>query len=232
MTENRSLFQKNDVGDNTKVDEFLKAMKLSPKGSGRLIFSLDATASRKPTWDLASQLQGEMFREAASTGNLYLQLVYFRGFTECRASDWVHEPARLLRLMERLDCLTGLTQVGRVLEHAQREATKEPVGALVFIGDAMEENPDLLVAKARELGRLRTPAFMFQEGLDSEVETTFGAIAKHSGGAYGRFDAGAVKQLGELLKAVAVFAVGGVKALEGRKDAGSALLLGQLKGGS
>ncbi len=142
-------------------------------------------------------------------------------------------PLACFALMERLDCLTGLTQVGRVLEHAQREATKEPVGALVFIGDAMEENPDLLVAKARELGRPgRPPRSCFQEGLDSEVETTFRAIAKHSGGTYGRFDAGAVKQLGELLKAVAVFAVGGVKALEGRKDAGSALLLGQLKGGS
>lgn len=224
MSENRSFFQKNDA----EVDEFLKTLKFGPKGSGRLIFALDATASRKPTWDLASHLQGEMFREVATAGNLYLQLVYFRGFTECQASDWVCEPARLLCLMERLDCLTGLTQIGRVLAHAQKEAAKEPVGALVFIGDAMEENPDLLVARARDL---KIPCFMFQEGGDPAVETAFRDIARASGGAYARFSAGAAKQLGELLKAAAVFATGGVKALEGRKDAGSVLLIDQLKGG-
>jgi hypothetical protein len=84
---------------------------------------------------------------------------------------------------------------------------------------------------ARALGGLKTPCFMFQEGNDDEVESAFRDIAKHSGGAYGRFDAGAAKTLGELLKAVAIFATGGLKALEGRKDAGSVLLLGQLKGG-
>jgi hypothetical protein len=228
MSENLSLFLKNDASVNAEVEKFLEGLKKGRKGSGRLIFALDATASRKPTWDLASHLQSEMFREAASAGNLCLQLVYFRGFTECRASDWVCEPARLLRLMERLDCLTGLTQISRVLEHAQKEAAKEPVGALVFIGDAMEENRDLLVARARDL---EIPCFMFQEGRDPEVETTFREIARVSGGAYGRFDAGAAKQLGELLKAVALFAVGGMTALEGRKDAESVLLLRQLKGG-
>ena len=32
---------------------------------GRLIFALDATMSRQPTWDQACRLQAEMFREAA-----------------------------------------------------------------------------------------------------------------------------------------------------------------------
>jgi hypothetical protein len=228
MAENRLLFQKNDVEVEAEVDKFLKTMKYGPKGSGRLIFALDATASRKPAWDLASHLQAEMFKEVATAGNLYLQLVYFRGFTECQASDWVCDPARLLRLMERLDCLTGLTQIGRVLAHAQKEAVKEPVGALVFIGDAMEENPDFLVARARDL---KIPCFMFQEGGDPAVQTAFRDIARASGGAYARFAAGAAKQLSELLKAAAVFATGGLAALEHRKDAGSMLLLSQLKGG-
>jgi hypothetical protein len=35
--------------------------------------------------------------------------------------------------------------------------------------------------------------------------------------------------LGELLKTVALFAVGGTTALEGRKDAASMLLLGQMR---
>ena len=78
---------------------------------------------------------------------------------------------------------------------------------------------------------LKIPCFMFQEGGDPAVETAFRDDRRASGGAYARFDAGAAKQLGELLKAVAVFATGGLKALEGRKDAGSVLLIDQLKGG-
>jgi hypothetical protein len=229
MTENRSLFQKNDATVNENVDRFLKDMKAGPRGSGRLIFALDATASRKQAWDLASQLQSEMFREAAALGGLSLQLVYYRGFGECKASDWVTESGRLLHLMERLECVAGMTQIGRVLTHAKDEAVKQPVSALVFIGDAIEENPDVLVARARELG---IRMFMFQEGADPMVRSAFRAIAHASDGVYARFDSGAAKQLGELLKAVAVFATGGAAALEGRKDAASILLIDQLKGGA
>jgi hypothetical protein len=134
--------------------------------------------------------------------------------------------------MEKIACRTGTTQIERVLIHAKNETAKQPVNALVFVGDAVEENPDVLIAKARELGRLGTAVFMFQEGQDPTVQSTFRDIARSTGGAYGRFDAGAAQQLADLLKAVALFTVGGLRALEGRKDAGSVLLLDQLKGGS
>jgi hypothetical protein len=61
---------------------------------GRLIFALDATMSRQPTWDQACHLQAEMFREAAASGGLDLQLIYYRGLAECRSSGWIAEPAR------------------------------------------------------------------------------------------------------------------------------------------
>src|SRR5947208_2185557 len=51
-------------------------------GRGRLIFALDATTSRQPTWDQACRIQGEMFEATAALGGLDLQLVYFRGFNE------------------------------------------------------------------------------------------------------------------------------------------------------
>jgi hypothetical protein len=197
----------------------------------RLIFGLDATASRKPTWDMAAGLQADMFREAASAGNLDLQLVFYRGDGECKASAWMSDSARLARIMSTIDVRAGTTQISKVLTHVRKEAALAPVGALVFIGDALEESIDPLCLAARALGEAKTHCFMFQEGADSEVEGVFRAIANHSGGAYGRFDSGAAKQLGELLKAVAVFATGGMKALEGRRDAGSVLLLGQLRGG-
>ena len=199
---------------------------------GRLIFALDVTMSRQPTWDMAAGLQAQMFREAGAAGNLDLQLVYFRGIDECKATSWISDASRLSRIMSGIKCLAGGTQIAKILAHAEKETRLAQVGALVFVGDAVEENPDVLVTRARELGQTKTPCFMFQEGRDSAVETTFRAIAKHSGGAYGQFGPGSAKQLAELLKAVAVFAAGGIKALEGRKDAGSTLLLGQLKGGA
>jgi hypothetical protein len=230
MSENRALFQRSANTGNAEVDKFLESMRVG-SGRGRLIFALDGTASRQKTWDFAAGLQAEMFREAASIGGLDLQLVYYRGIDECRASGWTSDPASLARTMSALDCRAGHTQIGRILIHARNEATKQPVGALVFIGDATEEAIDPLCSAARMLGQLKTPMFMFQEGRDSEVESAFRAIAKHSGGAYGQFGPGSARQLSELLRAVGAFTVGGLAALEGRKDTASVLLLGQLRKG-
>jgi hypothetical protein len=131
--------------------------------------------------------------------------------------------------MERIDCRAGETQLGKVLAHAKRESALLKVQALVFVGDALEENPDTLAHDAEELGRLGVPAFMFQEGGDRNVERVFREIARLTNGAYCRFDPGAARQLAELLKAVAVFAVGGTAALAARKDAGAVKLLAQIR---
>jgi hypothetical protein len=214
-----------------EVDAFLAKMKALPvntEAGGRLIFALDATASRQPTWNAACQLQAEMFREA--TG-LNVQLVYYRGLNECRASRWVSEPEHLAGLMERIECRMGHTQLGKVLAHATRETMLLKVQALVFVGDAVEEDADSLVGDASKLGRLGVPAFMFQEGSDRDVQQVFCEIAQLTRGAYCRFDPGAARQLAELLRAVAVYAAGGTAALAARKDAGAIKLLGQLKKG-
>ena len=163
-----------------------------------------------------------MFREAASIGGLELQIVYYRGLGECVHTEWTTDSERLLRTMQKVQCKTGITQIGRILDHTKKE--KAP---LVFVGDAVEESSDVLVGKA---GALDTPAFMFQEGQDPLIEHVFRAIAQASKGAYARFDAGAGKRLSELLKAAAVYATGGIAALEGRKDEASKLLIEQLKG--
>lgn len=213
------------------VDTFLAQMRApkSPGARGRLIFALDATASREPLWNTACQLQAGMFHEAAVIGGLDVQLVYFRGLDECRASRWLSQPEHLKGLMERIDCRMGHTQLGKVLAHAKRETKLLKVQALVFVGDAMEEDPDSLSRDAAELGRLGVPAFMFQEGRKREVEKVCRDIAKLTKGAYGRFDAGAAHQLAELLRAVAAYAAGGMTALAGRRDAGAVKLLSQMK---
>jgi hypothetical protein len=200
------------------VDAFLDRVRaLDPAvkagGRGRLIFALDATMSRQPPWDRACHLQAEMFREAAAAGGLDLQLVYYRGLAECRASGWFTEPQRFGELMSRIDCRGGQTQIAKVLAHARRENDRRKVAALVFVGDAMEEMLDEVCAGAGELGLRSVPAFMFQEGDDPDCEQAFREIARLSRGAYCRFAPGAGHELGELLRAAAAYAAGGMKAL-------------------
>jgi hypothetical protein len=198
---------------------------------GRLVFALDATMSRQPTWDMACTLQADMFREAAALGSLDIRLVYYRGMNECRASGWISDSAHLAKLMSKIDCRGGNTQIGKVLAEARREAVASSVRAVVFVGDAMEENVDTLCTKAGELGLLKVPVFMFQEGHDGEVEQAFREIARLTGGAWCKFDPGAAAQLRELLRAAAAYAAGGREALKrlSARESGAAKLLGQMK---
>jgi hypothetical protein len=220
-----------------EIDAFLAKVKsLAPStesgGRGRLIFALDATMSRQPTWDTACHLQAEMFREAAAIGGLDVQLVYYRGLGECRASHWVSQGERLAALMERIECRGGHTQIGKVIAHAKRETRTRRVQALVFVGDAMEEKLDDLCHAAGDLGLLGVPAFMFQEGGDPVTEHAFREIARLTRGAYCRFDPGAAGELAELLRAAAAYAAGGMRALadlSARRAQGAVKLLAQMR---
>jgi hypothetical protein len=180
---------------------------------------------------MACALQADMFREAASLGSLDIRLVYYRGFNECRATGWISDSAQLARLMGKIDCQGGNTQIGKVLSEARREAVASGVRAVVFVGDAMEEAVDDLCAKAGELGLLKVPVFMFQEGHDPTAEQAFREIARLTGGAWCRFDPGAAAQLRELLRAAAAYAAGGREALLAlsKTASGAAALIGQMK---
>src|SRR6516225_1800518 len=219
-----------------EIDRFLDQVKaLSPGAKsgrrGRLIFALDATMSRQPTWDQACKLQAEMFREAAAIGGLDIQLVYYRGLAECRTSPWIADPDRLGALMSGIDCRGGQTQIAKILAPARRETENGKVAVLVFVGDAMEEPLDELCARAGELGLHNVKAFMFQEGHDPTCEQAFRAIARLTGGAYCRFAPGAAHELAELLRAAAAYAAGGLKALADLKTQGASVarLIEQLK---
>jgi hypothetical protein len=196
-------------------------------GRGRLIFAIDATASRQPTWDRACHLQAEMFGETAAIGGLDVQLVFFRGFGECKSSAWVSDAERLMRLMTAVRCLGGQTQIRKVLRHAVAEAGRHKIAALVYVGDCMEERLDELGQLAGELGMLGVPGFFFHEGGDPAAAEAFRQLARLSGGAYCHFDASSARTLRELLSAVAVFAAGGRAALAdyARRSGGAALQL-------
>jgi len=214
------------------VAAFVKKVQSMPTvraggAAGRLIFAMDATASREPTWDHACRLQGEMFTVTQGLGALEIQLVWYRGFGEFEASPWVTSSAELVRRMTAVSCHAGETQIGRVLEHAIAETRRRKVNAVVFVGDAVEEGVDHLAKLAGDLGLLGTPVFVFHEGGEAVARTCFETIARLSGGAYCPFDAGSADMLRDLLAAVATFAVGGRQALEdfSRKRGGAALQL-------
>lgn len=200
--------------------------------AGRLIFALDATISRRPTWERAAVLQAAMFDEAARIGGLEVQLVYYRGRGECRASRWFADAADLARVMDRIDCRAGPTAIGRVLSHVAAEARERPVAAMAFVGDACEENETALRDLAAHAAMTGVACFMFQEGHDPTVARLFAGIADLTRGAHVPFDAGSADRLGELLRAVAAYAAGGREALlrlsERRDGDGARLLLGRM----
>ncbi len=196
------------------LDTAAKTPVQSQQPPGRLIFAMDATASRGPTWDMAMSIQADMFTEAASLGGLEVQLVFYRGLGECRSSGWTRDANELGRLMSKVGFMAGRTQIEKILRHALTESSKDKVNALIFIGDAMEENIDLLADAAGQLGLRGVPVFMFHEGGGEPAASAFKHIAKVSGGAYCPFDSSSPGALRALLRAVAAFAAGGVKALE------------------
>ena len=206
-----------------EVDAFLTRVRtiapVSSAGRGRLIFAMDATMSRQPTWDLALGLQADMFRAVKEVGGLDVQLVYFRGFGETRASKWVSDPDALARLMTRVSCQGGYTQIRKVLTHARRESEQNKVNAIVYVGDCMEEDIDELMPAGRRAGAAGRTNVSVPGGPRSKAERAFKEIARLTQGAYCHFDAGSARQLRDLLKAVAVYATGGWKAL---KDYGAA----------
>ncbi|MEO1089237.1 MAG: VWA domain-containing protein [Pseudomonadota bacterium] len=203
---------------NGDVRRFLEQVQRTPRRGdgrrGRLVFAMDATASREPTWDRAVQVQGEMFLTAESLGGLDVQLVFFRGFGECKASGWARTPATLVQLMTKVLCRAGQTQIERVLNHALRVVNDAPLDALVYVGDACEEDVDRLGQLAGQLGVRGVRAFVFQEGNDPTATRAFRDIAKLTGGAHCSLSSASADELRDLLRAVAAYAAGGVAALE------------------
>lgn len=202
----------------TSVDQFLARAERSKapasRASHRIIFALDATASREPTWDLACSLHGELFEVARDAGNITVQLVHYSGTDGFAHTPWNASPATLLDAMSAVRCLGGRTQILRVVRHARSEAAKYPIKALIFIGDCFEEDEDGVAAAAGELAVYGVPMFIFQEGTDPVASKVFRYLARITRGAHVPFTAGSAKELRALLRAVASYASEGRAGLD------------------
>lgn len=212
----------------TDIQAFLDQVKQLPvagQNAGRLIFAVDATASRQPTWDMACGIQGEMFSATKALGGINTQLCYYRGFHEFHASQWFNQASQLLQQMNAVSCLGGQTQIARVLQHALNQSQQHKINAVVFIGDACEENADTLANLAGQMGIRGLPLFIFHEGGDPTVKNIFQQLAKLSSGAYLPFNLQSAHALKALLGAIAVFATGGLAALKKHSDKNAVQLL-------
>jgi hypothetical protein len=219
----------------TELDSFIQQANTLPQRqssaiskTGRLIFALDATASRQASWDRACQLQSNMFLATQAIGGLAVQLCYYRGFHEFHHSHWLQDSELLLSTMNGVQCLGGYTQLAKTLDHCLGETRRSNVQAVVIIADAIEESSDTLSNKAGQLGMLGTPLFMFQEGTDPTVGNTFKQMAQLSHGAYAHFDDSSAAELADLLKAVATYASGGSGALKTLQSSAAKQLLKQM----
>jgi len=229
MAEDRKLPSTAGAND---IEAFVRAVERlpanrTPGSRGRLLFAMDATASREPTWDHACTLQGEMFVAAEALGGLDVRLAFYRGFEEFKVSRWTSDGRELARLMSAVRCLAGRTQIGRLLRYAGEQRRESRLDAVIFVGDCCEEDVDAIGHEAGQLGLLGLPVFVFHEGGDRTASRVFPQIAKLTRGAYCKFDRSSPDQLKRLLGAVAAYAAGGRSALlkYGREQGGAAALL-------
>ncbi len=197
---------------------------------GRLLFVMDATASRQPSWDRACHLMAGMFDATREIGGLAVQLAYFRGHMEFAATPFLSDSRELTRRMSGVQCLGGQTQVLRALTHALAETRRARVHAAVLVGDALEEGVDPVCHAAGQLGLHGTPVFAFHEGAEPASAEAFRQIAKVSGGAFAPFDSASAETLRDLLRAVAVFAAGGRAKLAALPGPAARRVLAQLPG--
>jgi len=211
--------------------------KVAEAGPGRIVMALDATASREPTWEMASRLTRHMFEAVEQIGGLQVQLCWFKGKGKFGSTNnFLSSSAALAGVMHKIQCEAGGTNIRKVLLHARAMHYDRKIRALVFVGDAMEEDEVALIGSARELAGV--PCWMFHEGnplepggpprFDLHVEQAFRRITQATGGCYAQFGAGSADQLRELLKAFARFSAGGVSALASVPGPATTLLLGQL----
>jgi hypothetical protein len=175
---------------------------------GRLIVALDLTGSREASLKQARIATAAMFDAIKQVGAIQVQLVYYRGLLECRASKWHAAATEVTKPMLGLSCKAGRTQIARVLKMALKE---KDVSGVVFVGDHCEENPDELIGLARKLGK---PMFIFHECSDHdecslEAKPVFQGMAEASGGVYVEFKPDSGEVLREVLSSVAAFSAAG-----------------------
>jgi hypothetical protein len=170
-----------------------------------------------------------LFEAASDETGFAIQLCYFRGLSDFQVTPWLTAPAALLDALNNVYCEGGMTQIARLLRHALAEFQgNASIKAIVYVGDACEESPDVLNALAVQCRLANRPLLIFQEGADPATSQGFSTLAALSGGAHIQLDDASGARLRELLRSAVRFVTGGRKALTGSGKESDKLLLSKL----
>lgn len=190
----------------------------------RLIFAIDATASREPSWNAARQVTDSLF--TALPGALDIALAVHGGSFLHTFTDFSANPGALRDRAAGITCLTGRTQLLPILSRA---LSNPGVRVVLYIGDVFEESPMRARRLADAMGARGITLIVLHDTVDWQARRDaelFADLARRTGGCVLPFDASAVQRLRDLLQAVAFYAVGGTELLaQKRADLPAAELL-------
>ena len=182
----------------------------------RLLFAMDATASREACWTIAKEITGAMFESVP--GELDVALAYHSGGRLQEMTPFSSEAKAFLDKVQAVRCSAGRTALNEILDKA---AQASRIKALIYIGDCFEEDPTEAVELAQQLKLKGVRCFIFHDtssqaqGYDTRAaRTAFEQITRITGGAILPFDETSPDLVKELLSAIALYAAQGIKALE------------------
>ena len=206
----------------------LHAAALKPRRP-RLVFAMDATASRQGAWDEAKKATDTLF--TALPGELDIALAVHSGSTVKVFTDFSNDVATFRDHAASVSCVAGMT---RLVDIMGKTRSHSDVRVFLYIGDCFEESERDAYAAADAFRARGIRAIMMHDskgGGGPNDRQVFEEIARRTGGVCIDFHGGDRQGLKDIFEAVAVLAAGGIKALEQRKGQlpGAAKLLPYLK---
>jgi hypothetical protein len=183
----------------------------------RLVFAVDATASREPAWAAARQVTDSLVK--ALPGELDVALAVHGGSRVHTFTEFTSNAAILRDRAAGVTCEAGFTRLLPILSASLKQ---QSVRVVVYIGDVFEESQASGRNLADPMGARGIKLFVLHDTIDASARRdaeVFWDLAKRTGGCVLPFDASAPDRLRDLLAAVAVYAVGGERLLRERRQA-------------
>jgi hypothetical protein len=183
----------------------------------RLVFAVDATASREPAWAAARQVTDALVK--ALPGELDVALAIHGGSRVHTFTAFTNDARTLRDLAAGVGCHAGMTRLLPILDASLK---RQAVRVVIYVGDVFEESLPQGRQLADQMGAQGIKLIVLHDTADRSARRdaeVFWDLAKRTGGCVLPFDATASGRLRDLLSAVAVYAVGGEKLLRERRHA-------------
>ncbi len=181
----------------------------------RLVFAVDATASREPAWAAARQVTDALVQ--ALPGELDVALAVHGGSRVHTFTGFTSDARTLRDRAAGVTCQAGSTRLLPILSASLKQPA---VRVVVYIGDVLEESLAHGRPLADQMGAQGIKLFVLHDTADRSAQRyaeVFWDLAKRTGGCVLPFDPSAPGRLRDLLSAMAVYAVGGEKLLRARR---------------